>query len=161
MDVYDLLLCSSSQFCVEPCHLTCEGKRLALLSSIEQWLMMTTSHITGLTLTDAIITRLPRRPPSSHMRSLFNEAGPSHPATFAADEWQLRWNNSNSKLKTVYMPKSVRNTTRLPFATQGMARLNRIRCGHGRFNAALHKWGLCESPLCRCGVLQTDLSCHL
>ena len=50
--------------------------------------------------------------------------------------------------------KSVRNTTRLPYAAQRMGAPQSYQYGHGRFNAALHKWG-CESPLCRCGVLQT------
>ena len=103
----------------------------------------------------AILTRLPGRPPSRRMRSLFNEAGPSHPATFAADKWQLRWNNSNSNLKTVYMPKASETPLGCHLQRKEWVRLNRIRCGHGRFNAALHKWGLCESPLCHYGVLQT------
>ena len=88
-----------------------------------------------------ILTRLPRRPPSSRMRSLFKEAGPSHSATFAADKWQLRWNNNN--LKIVYMPKVSETPLGCHLQRKEWMHLNRIRCGHGRFKAALHKWGLC------------------
>lgn len=69
-------------------------------------------------------------------------------------EWKRTWQESElqntsmiedptAKVPGFDLPRGVWTT------------LNRIRTEQGKCNYLLHKWGMAESPLCKCGLLQT------
>jgi len=68
--------------------------------------------------------------------------------------WANRWTNTNVRNHfLVSVPDS-----RVPgfeLSREQWTALNRIRTGQGRCNYQLHKWGMTDSPLCECGLIQT------
>lgn len=68
--------------------------------------------------------------------------------------WANKWTNTNVRNHfLVNVPDS-----RVPGFELSRAQwtaLNRIRTGQGRCNYQLHKWGMTDSPLCECGLIQT------
>lgn len=66
------------------------------------------------------------------------------------EEWRKRWNAGAATQQCVQDP-----TASLPgfhLERSVWTRLNRIRTGHARCNATMHKWGLRDSPACDCGA---------
>jgi hypothetical protein len=68
--------------------------------------------------------------------------------------WANKWTNTNVRNHfLVSVPDS-----RVPGFELSRAQwtaLNRIRTGQGRCNYQLHKWGMTDSPLFECGLIQT------
>lgn len=67
------------------------------------------------------------------------------------DAWKSKWTSSdNLGIMTNLDPTAPLHGTHL--SRRMWCKLNRIRTGHGRCKASLHKWGFIDSPECDCGA---------
>jgi hypothetical protein len=87
------------------------------------------------------------------MQKLRSEKDSSDENTWCRTQWENRWTNSNSHLKTfIGIPKKHPPGYKLP--RKLWCRLNRARTGHGRFKYHMYKMGLSNSGACDCGFPQ-------
>ena len=85
-----------------------------------------------------------RSPPVETARKLISSKYNS------TEDWRKEWANfSAPNQKLVLDPNEGVLGMNLPRST--WSTLNRLRTGHGRCGALLHKWGFQDNPVCDCG----------
>ena len=73
---------------------------------------------------------------------------------WATNEWKRRWSQSSQQLRA-YIGEPRPHPAGCDLPRRDWVLLNRLRSGHGRFAAFMHRIGLANHGFCRCGDLQT------
>ena len=104
-----------------------------------------------------------RYPLSRQLHELQHEAINTSPETWSQDRWSSRWQLTDCQLRR-YIPTPTNKPPGHDLPRAQWVQLNRLRSGHGRYKAFMHRIGLADTNLCPCGEVQTSahvLQCTL
>ena len=68
-------------------------------------------------------------------------------------KWNAGYLESTSRVRA-FIPRVSSRPLEMSLSRTFSVRLNRLRTGLGRFHSSMYKWGLVQSPNCKCGATE-------